>query len=107
VRLNKLNTVHSNLKVIRRILLEAVSEGLFPHEKDPFLKIKIRAEKSHRHYLLDDELNKLKELSFPPKPNWSVIAIFICSAPTPAASAYPICYSCDGGISTDRMSPFA
>lgn len=59
---NKLNTVHANLKVIRRVLIEAISDELLPYEKNPFLKIKIRGEKSHRLYLLDEELDRLKEL---------------------------------------------
>ena len=59
---NKLNTVHANLKVIRRIITEAISEELMPYEKNPFLKIKLRCEKSNRTFLLDDELAKLEEL---------------------------------------------
>lgn len=63
---NKLNTAHSNLKVIRRIIIEAVSEELITYEKNPFLKIKIKSEKSNRLYLLDEELNKLKALRLAP-----------------------------------------
>ena len=59
---NKQNTVHANLKVIRRIITEAISEELMPYEKNPFLKIKLRCEKCNRTFLLDDELMKLEEL---------------------------------------------
>ena len=64
---NKLNTVHSNLKVIRRIIIEAISDELIPYEKNPFLKIRIKGEKSHRSYLLDEELNRLKTLRLTPQ----------------------------------------
>jgi len=59
---NKLNTIHANLKVIRRIITEAISEDLVPYEKNPFLKLKLRCEKSNRTFLLDDELEKLENL---------------------------------------------
>jgi integrase/recombinase XerD len=64
---NKLNTVQSNLKVLRRVIIEAISDELIPYEKNPFLKIKIKCEKSHRLYLLDDELERLKKLRLSPK----------------------------------------
>ena len=59
---NKPNTVHANLKVIRRIITEAISEDLIPYKKNPFLKIKLRCEKSNRTFLLDDELDKQENL---------------------------------------------
>jgi integrase/recombinase XerD len=59
---NKQNTIHANLKVIRRIITEAVSEELITYEKNLFLKIKLRCEKSNRAFLLDDELDKLENL---------------------------------------------
>lgn len=59
---NKLNIVYANLKVIRRLLAEAISDELTPYEKNPCLKIRFRTEKSHRLYLLDEELERLKNL---------------------------------------------
>jgi len=64
---NKLNTVQSNLKVLRRVITEAISDELMPYEKNPFLKIKIKAEKSHRLYLLDEELGRLNALRLTPQ----------------------------------------
>lgn len=48
--------------VIRRIIMEAISDELIPYEKNPFLKIKLRCEKSNRAFLLDEELDKLENL---------------------------------------------
>ena len=62
---NKLNTIHANLKVLRRVIMEAIIEELIPYEKNPFLRIKMKAEKSHRLYLLDEELGKLKKVQLP------------------------------------------
>src|SRR4030095_553466 len=40
---NHVNTANANLKVIRRLIVDAVAEGLLPFEKNPFNKIKLKA----------------------------------------------------------------
>lgn len=62
---NHVNTVNANLKVIRKILNDAVAEELLPVEKNPFNKIKIRGLPTKRNFLLDDELRKLEDLHLP------------------------------------------
>lgn len=62
---NQVNTVNANLKVIRKILNDAVAEELLPMEKNPFTKIKIRGTPTKRNFLLDEELEKLEELQLP------------------------------------------
>lgn len=59
---NHNNTVHSNLKVIRKMISDAIGEELMPAEKDPFKKIKLKGQKTFREFLLDDELEKVENL---------------------------------------------
>lgn len=59
---NHVNTVNANLKVIRRLLFDAVAEGLLPFEKNPFIKIKLRNQSTKQTFLLDDELELLEKL---------------------------------------------
>lgn len=59
---NHVNTANANLKVIRRLLFEAVADGLLPFEKNPFHKIKLRSQSTTRTFLLDDELQLLERL---------------------------------------------
>jgi len=59
---NHVNTVNANLKVIRRLLFDAVAEGLLPFEKNPFNKIKLRGQSTKQTFLLDDELELLEKL---------------------------------------------
>ena len=62
---NHVNTANANLKVIRRLLVDAVAEGLLPFEKNPFNKIKLRGQSTKQTFLLDDELEKLEGLELP------------------------------------------
>jgi integrase/recombinase XerD len=59
---NHVNTANANLKVIRRLLFEAVADGLLPFENNPFNKIKLRGQSTKRTFLLDDELELLERL---------------------------------------------
>ena len=59
---NHTNTIHSNLKVIRKMISYAVSEDVLPAEKNPFNKIKLKGEKTIRAFLLDDELERMEKL---------------------------------------------
>lgn len=62
---NHVNTVNANLKVIRRLLIDAVAEGLIPFEKNPFNKIKLKGQATKQTFLLDDELERLEKLELP------------------------------------------
>ncbi len=53
---NKTNTIHANLKVIRAIINEAYRQDLVSFEMNPFLKFKMKTEKTTRVYLTEEEL---------------------------------------------------
>lgn len=59
---NKYGTIHSNLRGIRAILNEAIREDLYPYEKNPFLKIKMKRPKPQKTKLNTDEINELIKL---------------------------------------------
>jgi integrase len=60
---NSTNTIHSNLKMIRRIMNLAIEEELFPFEKSPFLRYKLKLEKTTKVFLTEDELKAIEEVS--------------------------------------------
>ncbi|OJW81526.1 MAG: hypothetical protein BGO69_09070 [Bacteroidetes bacterium 46-16] len=62
---NHVNTANANLKAIRKLLVDAVAEGLLPFEKNPFNKIKLKGQPTQRTFLLDDELLKIEQLTLP------------------------------------------
>lgn len=62
---NHVNTVNANLKVIRRLLVDALAEGLLPFEKNPFNKIKLKGQPTRQTFLLDDELEMIEKLELP------------------------------------------
>jgi len=59
---NHVNTVHSNLKVIRKMLEDAIAEDLMPYERNPFNKIRLKSQKTFREFLLDEELAQIENL---------------------------------------------
>ena len=59
---NTTNTIHGNYKIIRRLINEAVSEEIMPFEKNPFLRYKMKTEKTSIEYLTDEELTKIERL---------------------------------------------
>jgi len=64
---NQASTVHSNLKVIRKMICDAIDEELMPAGKNPFNKIKLKGQKTSREFLLDDELERMEGLGFEDK----------------------------------------
>ena len=59
---NKTNTVHKDLKFIRRIFNEAIKRDMIEMSISPFYKFKIKLEKTSRTFLTDDELQLIEEL---------------------------------------------
>ena len=59
---NKTNTVHKDLKFIRRIFNEAIKRDLIEMHISPFYKFKIKLEKTSRTFLTDDELTLIENL---------------------------------------------
>jgi integrase/recombinase XerD len=62
---NSVNTIHSNLKIFRKLINDAINEDIFPPEKNPFLKFKLKLEKTTKEFLTEEEIKKLEELQFP------------------------------------------
>ena len=60
---NKTNTVHKDLKFIRRIFNEAIKRDLIELQISPFNKFKIKLEKTSRTYLTEEELKQIEELN--------------------------------------------
>ncbi|MBS1658114.1 MAG: site-specific integrase [Bacteroidetes bacterium] len=59
---NSTNTIHSNLKIFRRLFNAAVAEELAPLEKNPFLRYKLKWQQVKKEFLTEDELKKVEEL---------------------------------------------
>jgi integrase len=53
---NKTNTVHMNMKFIRKVVNDAVSMDKLEMKDNPFLKYKLKTEKTQRTFLNEDEL---------------------------------------------------
>ena len=53
---NSTNTIHTNLKAIRRIFNQAVAEDLVSFEKNPFLRYKLKWENPVKSFLTEEEL---------------------------------------------------
>lgn len=63
---NKTNTVHKDLKFIRRVYNAAYRQGLVEHNQNPFLRYTIKTEKTEREHLTEDELKALEALDLDP-----------------------------------------
>ena len=59
---NKVNTIHSNLKLIRTIVNNAVNEKLLKRDKNPFYSFKLKSEATERAYLTEAELKAMEEI---------------------------------------------
>ena len=59
---NSVNTIHSNLKLIRKLMNDAEREDLIRLEDNPFRRYKLKTEKTEKSYLTEDELMKVEEL---------------------------------------------
>jgi integrase/recombinase XerD len=60
---NSVNTIHSNLKIFRKLINDAIREDLFSIARDPFRKFKLKLEKTTKSYLSEDELEAMWLLS--------------------------------------------
>jgi integrase len=59
---NKVNTIHSNFKLIRTIFNNAVNENLVKRDKNPFYSFKLKSEETNRAYLTESEIYALDNL---------------------------------------------
>ena len=63
---NKTNTIHKDLKFIRRVFNEAYKRDLIDHQVNPFLRYKLKQEKTSREYLTEEELKVIENLVIRP-----------------------------------------
>ena len=64
---NAVNTVHSNLKLIRRIVNSAIEQQIIKPENNPFLRFKLKTEKTDKIYLTEEELKAIESVELDPK----------------------------------------
>ena len=62
---NSVNTIHSNLKIIRRLFNDAIREKLIDYDCNPFLTYKLKTEKTKKEHLTEDELKRMEDLVLP------------------------------------------
>lgn len=62
---NSVNTIHSNLKIFRKLFNDAVREDIIQADQNPFLKYKLQWEKTQKEYLSEVELKKIEDLALP------------------------------------------
>lgn len=62
---NKQNTIHGNLKVIKKIYKDAIADGLVDAKYDPFVRLKVQTEKTSREYLEESEIEAINALEYP------------------------------------------
>jgi integrase/recombinase XerD len=62
---NKPNTIHSNFKIIRKLMNDAIIEDIIKESQDPFKRYKIKTEPTTRAYLTDAELELIEKMVIP------------------------------------------
>jgi len=80
---NKINTIHSNFKTIRTLLIKAEKYGLIKREKNPFLYYKLEKQSTSREFLTIDELRLIRELPLDASStlyHYRQLFLFACSA---------------------------
>jgi integrase/recombinase XerD len=60
---NKINTVHNNLKAIRRLFNAAYDRDIIELNTNPFLKFKLKMEKTFRTFLDEEEIQKIEDVN--------------------------------------------
>lgn len=59
---NGINSIHSNLKILRMLFNLAFREGVITADQNPFLRYKLQTEKTTKDYITETELKQLEEL---------------------------------------------
>ncbi|MCC5612608.1 site-specific integrase [Nostoc sp. CHAB 5834] len=62
---NSVNTIHSNLKIFRKLFHQAYRDGIITAEQNPFLRYKLRTERTIKDYVTEEELARLEALEIP------------------------------------------
>jgi integrase/recombinase XerD len=80
---NRVNTIHSNLKMLRKLFNDAVREELIAYQTNPFIRYKLTTEKSDKQYLTEEEVAAIDELDLSSRPRLNdtkQMFIFACYA---------------------------
>lgn len=59
---NKTSTIEKDFKYIRKLVNDAIREGLLNHDDNPFIKYKIKRERVYKEYLTEEELENIDKL---------------------------------------------
>ena len=59
---NRQNTVHGNLKIIRKLINDAIREDILTRNDNPFYKFQMKLEKTQREFLVEDELRSIENV---------------------------------------------
>ena len=77
---NSQNTIHKGLRVLRTFLYQAIREGHFPQEDNPYFHLTLRREKVKRDALSLKDMDKIEELEIPERSvMWDVRNMFVFS----------------------------
>lgn len=60
---NATNTIHSNLKIFRKVFNDAVREEIIEIQNNPFSRFKLTWQKTNKAYLTEEELTAIENLS--------------------------------------------
>lgn len=60
---NKTNTIHKDMKFIRKVFNDAIRIDLVEFQLNPFLKYKLKVEKTQRTFLTEEELLKIANVN--------------------------------------------
>ena len=63
---NKTNTVHKDMKFIRKVFNDAIRTDIIEMQLNPFLKYKMKTEKTHREFLTEEELEQFANVKCVP-----------------------------------------
>ncbi len=65
---NSQNTIYTYHKSFKKFLNLAINKGLFPMENNPYIKFKVKLAKPNRENLTEQELNRIKEVTYKHNP---------------------------------------
>ena len=66
---NSTNTINKDLRYIRKLFNDAYRQDLIEHNTNPFLRYKLKLEKTSRTYLTEEELKRIEDLHYFPGTN--------------------------------------
>lgn len=59
---NSVNTIHSSIKVIRKLFNDAVRDAIIEPQNNPFLRFKLKTERTKKDYLTEQEISAIEQL---------------------------------------------